>query len=747
MNKRKLADASTLLKNRIFLASLTIFITLLGVYLIPTLLGVSQNPIYHRSGLSVITEPARIEGQGTIDPNDGFTAQALGRQAANSWLAGNAPYWNSYEGIGTPLAGGMQSAAFFPLTILLRLHNGFIYIHFLLQLLAGIMMFLFLSKLRLRYSLAVLGGILFALNGAFAWLTNAPFNAIAFLPMLMLGVELAVTQSKKHKPGGWWLIAIALCLSLYCGFPETAFLNAIFAAGWGLVRLWQLDQLGRRYFVKKAVAGGAVGLLLSAPILIMFIGYLSVSTTGGHEAGGYAYVGLSLKTLPALVMPYIFGPIFAVSDPGAGKDLLMFWSNVGGYLTAPLVFMAVVGFFSKTERALKLYLVAFSVIVILKIFSFKPIAFLLNLVPGMDMIAFYRYSIPALSFALIVLALFGLRVVMDVELSRRKTIIIMVASIVFLSGLTLYARELVLAQLPLHPAIKYEAVVSAIWAIGTISVMGLSVLMKPRIRYILLVAVLLIDAIVMFSVPYFSWPKTSSIDYQPVAFIKNNIGLSRFYTLGPIAPNYGSYFDIASINVNDLPVPKNWSDHIEKKLDRNAFALVFTGYSRTDPTGPTALEEFANNLHEYENVGVKYLMTNKGQVSPEVVSKLNLTQVFVNDRFAVYQLPSTKPFYETDSECQLSEMTRTKLMAYCESGGKLIRRELSLPGWTVKVNGREQLVSTENDIFQSVAIPAGKSEVTFTYTPPHIQLGFLLFSAGALWLVIYFLLRRVVILK
>ena len=725
-----------LLTNRNFLACAFIFSILLAAYLVPVALGVSQNPIYHRAALSTITEPARLEGQGTIDPNDGFTAQALGRRAAMSWLEGDVPYWNTYEGLGTPLAGGMQSAAFFPLTILLRLHDGFIYIHFLLQLLAGVTMFLFLKRLKLRYSLAILGGTLFALNGAFAWLTNAPFNAIAFLPLLMLGVEYAVIRSEKNRPGGWLVIAAAISLSLYCGFPETAFLNALFAAGWGIVRMVQIDRDSKKRLFKKAIAGSVVGLLLSAPILVAFIAYLGVATTGGHEGGGYAYVGLSIRTLPALIMPYIFGPIFAVSDSGVGKDLMLFWSNVGGYLTAPLVFTAIVGIFSKGQRALKMYLFVFSLVVILKVFSFKPVAFLINLIPGMDMIAFYRYSIPALSFAFIVLAMFGANALIKAEISRAKVLKITAASLAIVIGLAIYARNLIIPQLPLHPAIKYEAIVSVLWALGMVGLMGGSIFLKPKRRLIVIVSVLIVDALVMFSVPYFSWPKTSQVDYEPVTFLQQNMGLSRFYTLGPIAPNYGSYFGVASINVNDLPVPKNWAHHIEEKLDHNSFALVFTGYSRLDPTGPTALEEFTKNLHEYENVGVKYIMTTKGQISDELAAQHKLRLAFSNATYALYELPNTKPFYEAP-DCNLTNLTRTTVTADCAAETTLIRRELSLPGWVATVNKQQQAVGTKDDIFQTTPLPKGQSQIIFTYTPPYIIFGYILFAVGLGVTVIY----------
>ena len=84
---------------------------------LPYLLGVSEaNPLGPRSGLaySVLTGP--LGGSQTIDPNNGFISQALSHRAMLDLVHLHLPWWNPYEGTGTPLAGEMQSAALFPPT-------------------------------------------------------------------------------------------------------------------------------------------------------------------------------------------------------------------------------------------------------------------------------------------------------------------------------------------------------------------------------------------------------------------------------------------------------------------------------------------------------------------------------------------------------------------------------------------------------------------------------------------------------
>ena len=68
-------------------------------------------------------------GRPMIDPNVGFLTQPLGHLAAMDLLHGHMPWWNPYEGLGQPLAGEMQGASLFPLTLLFALSSGLVWFH------------------------------------------------------------------------------------------------------------------------------------------------------------------------------------------------------------------------------------------------------------------------------------------------------------------------------------------------------------------------------------------------------------------------------------------------------------------------------------------------------------------------------------------------------------------------------------------------------------------------------------------
>ena len=158
----------------------------------PYLVGaVDPNPLGLRSELAQSVNAGPLPGERSADPDDGFTAQALGHRAALDVLHLKAPWWNPYEGTGAPLAAEMQSAALFPPTLLLAFSNGQLYEHILLELIAGLSTYLLLRRLSIARWVSATAGVAFALDGTFAWFAHAPVNPVAFLPMLLLGIELA----------------------------------------------------------------------------------------------------------------------------------------------------------------------------------------------------------------------------------------------------------------------------------------------------------------------------------------------------------------------------------------------------------------------------------------------------------------------------------------------------------------------------------------------------------------------------
>src|SRR6202020_927518 len=91
-----------------------------------------------------------------------------------------------------------------------------------------------------------------------------------------------------------------------------------------------------------------------------------------------------------------------------------------------------------------------------------------------------------------------------------------------------------------------------------------------RIGRFVVAGAVALEAAVLFAAPALSAPRPAPSALALARFLQPPLGPARFATLGPIQPNFGSYFGLAEINVNDLPVPKGFTRYIQRSLDDNA---------------------------------------------------------------------------------------------------------------------------------------------------------------------------------
>jgi hypothetical protein len=719
-------------------------ILIVGVVVIanlPYLLGLfDPDPLHLLSGLGTVTTSGPLAGSTAVDPNSGFTAQALGHLSMVDWIHGHVPWWNPYEGLGSPLAGEMQAASFFPPTGFLLLSNGQVLSHLTVEIVAGLSTYFLLRRLCLGRPAAVAGGIAFGLNGVYSWVSHAPANPVAFLPLALLGVEMAVANPRRSTRA-WVTIAVALSLSVYAGFPETAYIDGILVAIWVAVRFIQLGD-ARRTFLLTVMKGLGVGVLLTAPLLVAFADYLPQAYVGAHN-GTFASTTLPRGAFSQSFLPYVYGPIDGFSGNDATGTLTVIWGSVGGFIAFSVVIFSLIGLYGHRLRALRFALLTWIILSFGRTFGIEPFQHIVNALPGMRDVAFFRYSDGSWELALTVLAAFGLD-----ELAREKVPRwwILLSSATSLALLVLVATG---AQGEVHRLIGAAhhhawAVLSVIWAAGIVALVAISAtFIRGRLRELVLVAVVAVDTVVMFALPEFSAPRAVSVDTAPVSFLQKHLDGDRFYTIGPIAPNYGSYFGLNSLDVNDLPIPKLWNTYVTHQLDRNAIPYVFNGSARTKATGSTALEEFSRHFTAFETAGVKYLVVPTGTVLPAFRGGQTLPRVFSDNAVQIYQLPAPVPMFSMRTgTCSIRADGVDRASVTCPFPHTLIRHQLPMNGWYASVNGSTAEITPYNGVFQQVRLPAGTSLVTFTYSPPHVVLGYALFFVGLACLAVLPLWRR-----
>ncbi len=707
-----------------------------------------------------------LPGLPYIDPNAGFVNQAVGHLAAVSWLHGHVPWWNPYEGIGTPLVGEMQNAALFPLVLLLRASWGLEALHLVVEIGTGIGTYLLLRRLAVGRGPAVAGGVAFGLCGTFAWFADNPGTPVLLLPLLLLAVERATDAASGGRRRGWLLLPVALALSVVAGFPETAFIDLLLVAVWALARLVSLPPAARIRLVGKLAAGGALGAALAAPAIVAFADFLHGANIGGH-AGGFATAHVPAPGLAQLLLPYDLGPIFAFHSVGATDTITAVWSNVGGYVGATVFLFALIGVVGRRQRPLRLALGAWVVLCLARTYGLHPVVAVFAHLPGIRSTAFYRYDNPAWDLALVVLAAFGMddirrRLVRPAVVAGAAVVAVaaLAASAAAASGLLggAVAAGTTPAASPAHQQLYplVSAVAAAVLLVAGAGAALAHLRRRPGVdvrrrsqrhpgpaggRLVaVMAAVVAVEAVGLAGFTFLSAPPPAPVHQGPVRFLASHLGIHRFATLGPIQPNYGSYFGLAELDMNDLPFPNSFQTLIHDRLAPNSPDLSFTGVSLVDPAGPSPAQELSAHLAAYESLGVSYVVVPAS--STDVVGRpfpspgtppwpAGPRPVYRDPVAVIYQLPHPAPAMSLQGApagCRTRVASWDTVEVSCPTPSVLVRRVLAAPGWTATVRPARGPATTRPVVadprvpgaaLQMVALPAGRLTVHFTYLPRH----------------------------
>lgn len=684
----------------------------------------TNNPLQYYSGLGSPTSGI-TSGAHTIDANEGWTAQALGRVAAQMWQHGHVPLWNYFEGLGQPLAGEMQSAALFqPFVSLNLLPNGIFFMHLALEFVAAFGTLLFLRSLRVSWTAATAGACLFGLNGVFSLMTNAPFNPIAFLPVAMWGVELiiAAVQQGRRPRLGLWVTALAVAYMLFAGFPETALLEGLFVTGWLAVRLVALGGHRRSVIIWSVVAAVA-GVAIAAPILISFKEFLDFGNTAYHSGAANAY-SYKTRMINSVALPYGVGPM--------SNSIL---KEQAGYVTLPAVLIGLVGAMSTRRRLLQAFLAFVAVVLLLNMFGFMPVKEVLNVLPGVRNILVAKYGLVLIEFAVVICVAFGID---DLRRSRVNKWAVAIAVAVVTGYL---AHALVFAaRRDLFTNTRWTSAM-LVWTVGACVVLtGVLLLSRSSARragLLAIVATLIVitDAAGTYAVPQLSASPRNPVDLAPVRYLQTHLGTSRFYTLGPISPNYGSYFGIASINANDLPVPKKYSSFLMDNLRpapgtpgsrgtrRSFISYQLVAFNPGVKTQRVLFQAYGQQQKYFQAASAEYIVMRRGVATASSGAKYGLSRVFRDARFEIWRDPKAAPYYSTSgAKCSVRKQSFSGVTLNCPAPATLLRRSLSTPDWTVTINGKDRAVAdSPGRLFQSVPVPAGVSKVSYSYVPQHFK--------------------------
>jgi hypothetical protein len=661
---------------------------------------------------------------GWIDFHAGATLQAMGRLSAEDWLRGTVPWWNPYVGVGLPLGAELQAAPLFlPFVLLLRFFDGVMYLKIAMQLVAGLAACALFRTLGLGRLAALTGGALYALGGNFAWFSDVPILPPPFLPLLLLGIERARPAARAGRLGGCCCIAIAIGYLAVAGFPETAYFCGLYALGWSILRFAAQDT-GRWRYAASVVLGGALGLLLAAPVLLAFFQYLPLSWPSPRP---YAHASLLAANLPQLLFPYLYGPLHY-------RNQFDLWFHAGGFLGSGSVFVAIAGtVHAKRERALRILAAAWIVVCLAKSIDVPGITAAMNLLPVITATLFHRYITATLIFSLAVLVAFAIDDMrtQDWRYPVQRTLAALgVYSVLAVGGLGFARPQLAILRAAGGSALY--PLISVAGAVALVLCLALLCARRPAARPVALLVIA--ESMILFAVPLLSGTPAGVLDLGPVQFLQANLGTSRFVGIGPITPNYSAYFGLRSVNFNYLPVDDAWARYAAAHISTSPRPDVFNG---TMPDVATQARLLRQDPGAFTGLGVKYVVAYRWADPYDGARPADMPGIAVayqDPQIRIYQLPDPAPYMAAPS-CTVSMESIDRASGTCASPAALVRQELFFPGWRAALDGAGTAVERAGPLFQKVQLPAGPFTLTFDYAPPYATLGYALFALGAIGVV------------
>ena len=252
------------------------------------------------------------------------------------WKSLRPPLWNPYAGIGAPLVGNPQNQVLDPtrLVALAGSARQAPAIRAWLRLvLAGWFMFGLLRHFGAGRIASLLAATAFQLGGySLPWLQHPTAEVALFLPALVWAGD-ALLRSKGR--GAFCALAVVYALQFMAGHGETTlFTTTLAAIFWIGIRF----RAGLTAWLKLGLAL-LTGGLLTAPLLLTFLEYLSLSSafTDRAETGD---VLLHISAAATFAVPHLFGwPLTGDWTGAINTNETVAYFGVVPWLLIPLAFI------------------------------------------------------------------------------------------------------------------------------------------------------------------------------------------------------------------------------------------------------------------------------------------------------------------------------------------------------------------------------------------------------------------------
>lgn len=604
---------------------------------------------------------------------------------AGEWRQGRIPLWDPYTYAGTPAAAASLFAAFYPFNFLLALFpHPFPFVALELEAilhlgLAGVFTLLLVRQWTGRTAAGLLAGAAFSLGG---YLTSYPV------------LQLGILETAAWLPAGLWLLdggltrrdlrrialaGLAFACALLAGHPQTFLYMAYVTAGYFLFRTWRL-RLPWRFTAVSALALSFVTVGLSAA---QWLPSLELARLSPRASLSYAEVsnGFTLPELWGLLRPNL----------GEWSPLYVGWAPLG-FAAAALILSVLLRGRKRwqtgpaTGRADVIFWLAVAVVALLLALGGNGFLYPLahGAVPGFDMFRNQERAAFLVSFALSLLAGYGLAALLNVRRWPRPVVWGGLALLLALTSADLYRSNhgLILAPAPVEGYFPRTAIVQHLQGTGTAD-----------------------------------W-RTSSEGLLPG---DGNAG--HVFHIRDVTGNSPLHLADYDRFLAEVPESRFWQllnvQHLLtlRQLDHGALAPVLAdGDRRLYQVFVAARPAWI--VHDYRlaaDAPAAWGATAESALDPMVMA-------------VVEALPDPLPAPAAGTEeahLVRFEPQRIVVEAELRTAGLLISSEVFYPGWVARVNGQRTPTLRAFGLLRAVALPAGQWQVEWRYEslPARIGLG------------------------
>lgn len=712
----------------------------------------------------------------------------------NQLSQGQLPLWNPYTYSGHPFLADVQSAVFYPpslLTMLLSFPRGFS--AFALELeaiahffLAGTFTYFFARRLFHNRAAALISAVTFAFGGyltSFPPLQLAILETVVWLPLILLFVDMGVTELGRDRRclvvfhlllGG-----LALGVAILAGHPQSAMYLFYVSLLYFVFKVWYVWRLttpsGRGISFGVAATGFLVfvlsGLGLAAAQALPSLEYMLLSSRPelGYEelASGFAYLDFVQILLPHATG--FWSPLYVGIFPlvlALYALYLLVWGQLSGDSAQQRGWRVEITFWAIVAGAALLLTVGDE--------SFLYSLFYL-LVPGFGLFRGQERAAFVFSLALSLLAGYGftaLVATMETEAREKdfRTLLRLVAGlalgVTILTVLSLYGRStpgatpggLTDAMLGLGVFVLLLLGGSLIWLLVWRQHTGGGLLLAC-----LAILLVFLDLFTVNARPNVQSRKIEN-QVQPsgvIGELQAQPGTFRVHNEWRLQGNYGCVYGIEDTwGASPLRLA-SYEHFIQRVPQERAWQLLNVGYVVTwldDLAVPTHQSGSATRIYEeptkkQEMDYVHHLdeehprawLVYETEVLPgedQVLDRL------AQPEFDPYQvalltepLPSSLAGQPAEKTVRLVDSSASRLVLEVDQSadGLLVLSEIYYPGWRARVDGRLEPVLRADAILRAIAVPAGQHRVEMTFEPLSIRLG-LAISAVTLLLSLAYLL-------